>query len=128
MRFLGSQLFERIIYVLAVAGVLIGLYSIAQIANMSYRISQNPAQQFHESGEELDVEATTAPLARGLVAADVELRQLIRSRAQMVVAMGVSLVLIGLAWFGYDLMKGQRKKLSEQPEKSKEQRETSATT
>lgn len=126
MRFLGSQLFERIIFTVAVIGVLIGLYSVIQIVDLSIKIRNNPAQQFHESGEELEVEATTAPLARGLVAADVELRHMVALRGAMIAAAGGSLVLIGIAWFGYDLMREQRKKKSESPEKLQSEPSTTA--
>ena len=115
MSFFTSQLFERILTVTVVAGILIGLYAIVNVIDINNKLSNNEAQQFRESGEELDVQTTTDAQARGLVAADIERRRLITERGEMYVAGGISLILIGISWFGYDLMRGRRKKLATEP-------------
>ncbi len=115
MSFFTSRLFERILTVMVVAGVLIGLYAIFNVININNQLSNNEAHRFRQSGQELDVQATTDAQARGLVAADIERRRLVKARGEMHVAGGISLILIGMSWFGYDLMRGRHKKLAAKP-------------
>ena len=108
MAFLMHPIIERILFTLVIVGIVLGLFSIYQIVNKTFQLNDNPAQQVQQSGEELNIQSTAE--GRGLVAADVERRQLVRERAQMIALGGVSLVLIGIGWAGYDLQKSQRRK------------------
>jgi ABC-type lipoprotein release transport system permease subunit len=107
MRFLQSQLFERILFTLVVVGILLGVYSLYQVLTINSALSQNIAQQIHDSGEELAIQTTAE--GQGIVAADMERRAMLRTRAQHYVAGGISLVLIGLGWVGYDFRNSRRK-------------------
>lgn len=105
-RFFSFDLVERLLFTAIIVGVLLSLFSLVRIVDMTRKISTNPAAQFHESGEQLTVQTTTE--ARGLVAADVELRRLKVSRYQMMIFGGAGLVLLGIGWLGYDLLNSRR--------------------
>ena len=108
MRFLQSQLFERILFTLVVVGILLGMYSLYKVVTINIALSNNLAQQIHNSGEELNIQ--TAAEGQGIVASDLERRAMLKTRAQMYIAGGVGLVLIGLGWIGYDFLNHRRKK------------------
>lgn len=106
MAFISSTIFERILFTLVVVGLLLGLYGTVQAINFSIQLSNNIAQQFHDSGEELDIQSTAE--GRGMMTADLERRELIRQRGQMLVFVGVGVVLIGIGWLGYDFRNSRR--------------------
>jgi hypothetical protein len=108
MRLLIHPLVERIVFTLVIVGILLGLFSVYRIIATSLQLNDNPAEQIQRSGEELNIQSTAE--GRGLVAADLERRELVRERAQMIAAGGISLVLIGIGWAGYDLHRSQRRK------------------
>jgi hypothetical protein len=108
MRSLQSQLFERILFTLVVVGILLGIYSLYKVITINIALSNNLAQQIHNSGEELAIQ--TAAEGQGIVASDMARREMLRERAQMYMAGGMSLVFIGLGWIGYDYRNQRRRK------------------
>jgi hypothetical protein len=116
MRSLQSQLFERILFTLVVVGILLGIYSLYKVITINIALSNNLAQQIHNSGEELAVQ--TVAEGQGIVASDMARRALLKERAQMYMAGGMSLVLVGLGWIGYDYLNHRRKKPAVQSDTS----------
>ncbi|MDQ7035652.1 MAG: hypothetical protein Q9P01_12700 [Anaerolineae bacterium] len=108
MNFFQSQLFERIMFTLVVVGLLLGIYSAYKVITISLTLNNNIAQQIRDSGEELEIQSTAE--GRGLVAADIERRELVKERAQMTIAGGIGLALLGIGWLGYDFLNHRRKK------------------
>jgi len=106
MRYFTGQLLERILFTLIVVGVLLGLYSIVRIVTISIDLSHNIAQQIHDKDEEINIQSTAE--GRGLVTADLERRKLVKTRGQMIMAGGISLVMLGIGWLGYDLLKSRQ--------------------
>lgn len=106
--FLQSQLFERLLFTLVVVGILLGIYSAYKIITINITLSNNIAQQIHDSGEELAIQSTAE--GRGLVAADIERRKLVKERAQITVVGGIALIILGIGWLGYDFLNHHRKK------------------
>jgi hypothetical protein len=107
-RFLQSQLMERILFTMIAVGILLGIYSVYKVIAINIALSNNLAQQIHNSGEELAIQ--TASEGQGIVASDMERRAMLKERSQMYIAGGVSLMLIGLGWIGYDYQNHRRRK------------------
>ena len=106
-RFLQTQLLERLLFTLVIVGILLIGYSVYKVITINIALSNNLAQQIHNSGEELQIQ--TAAEGHGIVASDIERRELLQERAQMYIAGGAGLVMLGIGWLGYDFL-GQRRK------------------
>lgn len=100
MAIFTSSLMERILFTIVAIGILLALYGVARIVDTTIKINNNIAQQQHESGENLDVQSTAE--GRGMMMADLDRRELIKIRGQMIMFAGVGLSLLGLGWLGYD--------------------------
>ena len=98
---LNTHLAERIIFALLVIGILLTAYAVIGVIDTSTKLSNNPAQQFRETGEQLEIQSTAE--GRGLMAADLERRDLSRQRGEFIALGGAGLVVLGLAWYGSKL-------------------------
>lgn len=101
MSFLSSNLAERLLFTIIVIGLLLGLYGVIKYVSISFQLSNNYAQQLHDSGAELNVQTSTE--GRSIMTSDLERRRLLKERGQMLIIAGVGIVLLGIGWFGYDL-------------------------
>ena len=106
-RYLQSQLLERLLFTFVVVGIVLIGYSVYKVITINIALSNNLAQQIHNSGEELQIQ--TSAEGRGIVAADIERRELLQERAQMYIAGGAGLVMLGIGWLGYDFLGHRRK-------------------
>ena len=111
MAFLKNQWMERVLFTIVIAGILLSLYGVARVIDTSIKLSNNIAQQQHNSGEALDIQSTAE--GRGMMVADLERRELIKVRGQMIFIAGAGIVLLGLGWQGYDLRNGRIRKENE---------------
>ena len=111
MAFLKSQWMERVLFTIVIAGVLLTLYGGFRVIDTSIKLSNNIAQQQHNSGETLDIQSTAE--GRGMMAADLERRELLKVRGQMIFLAGIGIVLLGIGWQGYDLRNGRIRKENE---------------
>jgi hypothetical protein len=83
---------------------LIALAAYGYIRN-SYEIGQNIAYQLQSQNQAINPQTPTE--GQMLMAADIQLRELVRDRNLMLVAGGVGLVLIALGWIGGDIVRGR---------------------
>lgn len=112
MAFLTSSWMERVLFSLVVIGILLTLYGVVRVVDTSIKLNNNIAQQLHDSGEELDIQSTAE--GRGIMMADLDRRQLIKMRGQMIMLAGIGVAILGLGWLGYDLRNGRLRKEQEQ--------------
>lgn len=107
-KILNQEFIERLLFTVIVIGILGTLVGAVRYFDLSNQIANNTAAQVREEGGEVTLE--TKNEARGLMAADLELRRLIRDRQNMMVVGGGGLALIGLGWLASDIMRGRRRK------------------
>jgi len=108
MSILNSNLIERLLFTLIVIGLLAGLYSAVKLVDISSQLNNNMANQVHEDGSNLNLQSNAE--GRMLYASDLERRQLLKERSQTIMIGGIGIALLGVGWFGYDLLNGRRKK------------------
>lgn len=106
-----SSIMERILFTIVAIALLLTLYGIVRIVDTSIKLNNNIAQQQHNSGQELDIQSTAE--GRGMMMADLERRELIQVRGQMIMFTGMGLALLGLGWLGYDFRNARLKKEAE---------------
>lgn len=107
-KILNQEFIERLLFTVIVIGILGTLVGAVRYFDLSNQIANNAAAQVREEGGEVTLE--TKNEARGLMAADLELRRLIRDRQNMMVVGGGGLALIGLGWLASDIMRSRRRK------------------
>lgn len=107
-KLLTAELFERLLFTAIAVGVLMAAVGGLRYIELSGRLSANESVRIRQSGEEVTVETNSQ--ARGLVAADLERRQLEEERFNMMTLGGFGLALIGLGWLAADITRGRRRK------------------
>ena len=112
MSFLTSEWMERALFTIIIVGVLLTLYSVVRVIDVSVKLNNNIAQQQHNSGEFLDIQSTAE--GRSMMAADIKRRELVKVRGQMIFLAGIGVVILGIGWQGYDLRNGRLRKENEQ--------------
>jgi hypothetical protein len=110
-KILNSEFFERMIFTTIVIGILMTLVGAVRFFYISNQISGNAAAQIHASGEEIAPQTNSE--VQGLVAADMELRDLVKDRFNMMVVGGIGLAFIGVGWMAMDILRSRRKKNDE---------------
>lgn len=110
-KILNSEFLERMIFTAIVIGILMTLVGAGRFFYISNQISGNAAAQIHASGEEIAPQTNSE--VQGLVAADMELRDLVKDRFNMMTVGGVGLGLIGVGWIVMDILRSRRKKEDE---------------
>lgn len=115
LKLLNSELFERLLFTLIVVGILMTLFGAFKFIDISNQLATNEAAQIKRSGDEINPATTTE--ARGLVASDLERRDLVQERFNMMVVGGVGLAFIGAGWIISDILRSRRKK-DDQPAKA----------
>ena len=107
-KILNSEFIERLIFTTIVIGILMTLFGAFRFFTLSNQLASNEAAKIHASGEEIAPQTNTE--VRGLVAADMERRELVKERFNMMVVGGVGLAFIGAGWIIMDILKSRRKK------------------
>jgi hypothetical protein len=111
MNFLTTSWMERVLFAVVIVGILLTLFGLVRIVDTTIKINNNSAQQFHDSGETLDIQNTEE--GRGLMASDLERRELLKIRGEMIMLVGIGLAILGLGWLGYDFRNGRLRKEDE---------------
>ena len=115
-KYINAELFERLFFTMIVVGILASLFGAVRYFDLSNRIANNEAAQIRAEGGEVTIE--TKNEARGLMSADLELRDMIRERANMMMVGGIGLALLGGGWILMDISRSRRKKEKEAPAQS----------
>lgn len=110
-KYINSELFERLFFTMIVVGILASLFGAVRYFDLSNRIANNEAAQIKAAGGEVKIE--TKNEARGLMSADLELRDLVRERSNMIMVGGIGLALLGGGWLLTDITRSRRRKKDE---------------
>ncbi len=97
---------------LIIIGLALALFGAYRFIDTSLRLEDNPAHQLIVSGETIDPQSRAE--ARGLVAADIERRQLLYDRYIGILAGGAGLVTLAVGWIGFDILRHRRQKATEE--------------
>lgn len=107
-RLLNHELARPLALALIMIGVGLIAFALFRYAQTSYQIGQNFAfQQQAQSGE---VALQNEAEARVLMAADIELRELVSERSSTVIVGGGGLIVLALGWLFNDLVSQAHKK------------------
>ncbi len=107
-KILNSEFIERLIFTTIVIGILMTLFGAFRFFTLSNQLANNEAAKIHASGDEISPQTNTE--VRGLVSADMERRELVKERFNMMVVGGVGLAFIGAGWIVMDILRSRRKK------------------
>ena len=107
----GPELLERLLFTTIVLGLLLAAYAGLRYVEASQTLAGNQAAQIHEAGGEVAVES--AGEGYSLMTSDLERRRLHAQQSNMMVVGGIGLALLGIGWLGYDLMRGRRRRNTE---------------
>lgn len=110
-KYINTELFERLFFTMIVVGILASAFGAIKYFDISNQIANNEAAQIRAEGGEVAIESKSD--ARGLMAADLELRDLIRERSNMIVVGGIGLALLGGGWFLMDMSRARRNRKRE---------------
>lgn len=108
MSFLNHPLTERMLFTIVVIGILLGLYGLVRIVDISLKLNDNLAQKVQSSGEELELQSSAE--GQSLMVADIQRRRMVQERGQMMLLAGIGVVLLGIGWLGYDFRNSSLKK------------------
>lgn len=95
---------------LILIGVLALGYGVVRYFTLSYTIGQNLAYQIQSQGGAIDPQ--TLNEAQGLMAADQDLRAMLRDRNLALMAGGAGLIALAIGWFGRDMGAARRREAS----------------
>ncbi|GEM_PF-956882 len=115
-KYINSELFERLFFTMIVVGILAAAFGAVRYIDLSNRIANNEAAQIRAEGGEVTLE--TKNEARGLMSADLELRDLIRERSNMMMVGGIGLALLGAGWLLTDITRSRRNRKREEDNSS----------
>jgi len=112
-KIINSEFVERLLFTTIVIGILMTLFGTFRFFVISNELTNNEAAKIHASGQQISPQTNAE--AQGLVAADMERRDLVKDRFNMMVVGGVGLALIGVGWMAMDILRSRRKKGDESP-------------
>lgn len=105
---LENEWFRGLIIACLMIGAALILYGIYQFVESTLQIQDNAAYQREVSGAEN--QTLTDAEAQMFLTADIQYRNLSIQRTNSFVYGGLGLSLMALAWLGYDISRGQRRK------------------
>jgi hypothetical protein len=111
LRISGIFTQERInafIMALILIGIVLVIISVVRFISASVQLEGNLAHQIQSSDTPINPE--TPDEAQGLVASDIERRELSGQRNEALVMGGAGLGLLAVGWLGYDFARGRRRK------------------
>jgi hypothetical protein len=99
---------KSLMLALILVGVALTIISIVGYIRNTYEIGQNLAYQIQSQNQTIDPQTPTE--GQMLMAADMQLRDLVRDRNTMLILGGAGLILIAVGWIGRDLVRGRARK------------------
>lgn len=109
-RLVRQEWFRTLFLVLLILGVVLLGFAVVRYLTLSYSIGQNIAYQIHSQGGQADPQ--TINEAQGLMAADLDLREMLHQQNLALIIGGVGLILLGAGWLGRDLVMSRWRRLS----------------
>lgn len=116
MDVLQSEWTQRILFSLVVVGALLTLFGGFRAVDATLKLQNNEAHQIRQEGGELNVNSAAA--GQGIMMADIERRDLLQTRGQMVTIAGIGLAIIGLGWLGNDFRRARLQRRKDEQSKT----------
>ena len=104
---MASEWLNRLFFSLIVIGLLMAVFGVYRYVDATVRLADNPAAQLRASGGELNIQSTAE--GRGMIAADMERRDLEDQRAEAMTVGGIGLAVIAIGWLAMDFQRSRRK-------------------
>ena len=105
---LTHERLQPLLIAILIIGVLLIVGAAIFFVHTSIRIENNIAYQIQSNDEEINPETTNE--ARGLVAADIERRELGQQRNLAIMFGGIGIALLGFGWLVLDFSRSRQKK------------------
>lgn len=106
-KFLEHEWVRAGVMALAIIGAVLLLIGLAYFIDSTQRLNSNLAYQLQTSGQPVNPQSETE--AQGLIAADIQKRDLLQRRSMAVACIGGGLALLTAGWLGRDIIVGRHR-------------------
>lgn len=111
LRHINADWIRGVIIAFILIGIVLVVLGVVQFVSTSIALDNNLAYQVRTGEQPATAGSNTE--ARGLVASDLERRDLVQERYNALIIGGAGLVLLSIGWIGFDVARNRRK-LNEQ--------------